>query len=185
MQGKEKRERRGRASTQGKRTWERKCPKIQSGVIQICFNKYYIAFWIPRSGFQTLEKKDLFAAEKRGNKITLLCCYQSPPPRIHFELDADIMTRRIHYDHHRWLSLEQCYGKYSSGGVGGAHHHILSMVLSICSLQDWKCKVCVKYATVENESSPIFFLSQCLFVFLFSNTLVVQTHLCYNSSNKW
>ena len=60
--------RRGRASAQRERTWERKCPKIQSGVIQICFNKISYSIWIPRRGFQTLEKKDLFDCSWKERK---------------------------------------------------------------------------------------------------------------------
>lgn len=171
MQGKEKRERRGRASTQGKRTWERKCPKIQSGVIQICFNKYYIAFWIPRSGFQTLEKKDLFAAEKRGNKITLLCCYQSPPPESTLSWmqtswrDASIMTTT------GGCHLSNVMG--NTAQVGWGEHTITSCpwfwvsavyktenVKSVLSTQQWKMR------------APQFFF--CL-----------SAYLCFSSLIPW
>lgn len=54
------------------------------------------------------------------------CCHKLPLgycvviclPRIHFEPGSSITARHNHYDHHRWLLLEQVYGKRSGQGKG-------------------------------------------------------------------
>lgn len=50
-------------------------------------------------------------------------------PWIHFEMDAGITKRRIHYDHHWLLSLEHDSGKQRSvwGKEGGGPYHHTSI----------------------------------------------------------